>query len=161
MVFVFCIFNGSNHEESKINGIYKVNRINRGGVIATDVFAVTGGGGTLGWDQPIQVLVDAITGTFAFGVATVAMVLSLATLSFGGELGAVGRSLIFLILVISLLVNIVNTMQVLFGTGVVLSGASGVGIAALSLLSFSYITSVTLDYISSKVVLSNRVRRTQ
>jgi len=109
----------------------------------TAVFAGTGGGGgQLGLETPVQTLVDGLTGPWLFGVSTLAMVLALAQLAFGGELGAVGRSLIFLILIITLLINIVNVMQSLFGQGIVLSGANAVVVVALSLVLISYALSV-------------------
>ena len=79
--------------------------------------AAEGSGGGLPYEGWLTQLRNSITGPFAFTVALIGIVASGAVLIFGGELNAFMRTLIFIILVMSLIVGANNLMSVLFGRG--------------------------------------------
>ena len=64
---------------------------------------VTAGGGAMPWDAGLTALTLNISGPFAGFVALMAVVISGAVLIFGGELQAFGRTMFFVILVLSLI----------------------------------------------------------
>lgn len=79
--------------------------------------AAEGSGGGLPYEGWLTQLRNSITGPFAFTVALIGIVASGAVLIFGGELNAFMRTLIFIILVMSLIVGANNLMSILFGRG--------------------------------------------
>ena len=84
---------------------------------AGDVFAAGGGGGTLPWNTSITNLSGSLTGGWAVGVATVALAVAFATLSFSSDLSGVGRTLVVLTISISGLLLLTNLLTALFGGG--------------------------------------------
>ena len=79
--------------------------------------AAEGTGGGLPYEGWLGSLRDSITGPFAFTVAVVGIVVAGAVLIFGGELNGFVRTLVFIILVMSLIVGVNNLMSGLFGRG--------------------------------------------
>lgn len=79
--------------------------------------ATEGSGGGLPYEGWLTNLRNSVTGPFAFTVAVVGIVVAGAVLIFGGELNGFIRTLIFIILVMSLIVGVNNLMAGLFGRG--------------------------------------------
>lgn len=79
--------------------------------------AAEGTGGGLPYEGWLTSLRNSITGPFAFTVAVVGIVVAGAVLIFGGELNGFIRTLVFIILVMSLIVGVNNLMSGLFGRG--------------------------------------------
>ena len=79
--------------------------------------AAEGTGGGLPYEGWLGSLRDSITGPFAFTVAVIGIVVAGAVLIFGGELNGFVRTLVFIILVMSLIVGVNNLMSGLFGRG--------------------------------------------
>ena len=79
--------------------------------------AAEGDGGGLPYESWLTSLRTSITGPFAFTVAVVGIVVAGAVLIFGGELNGFVRTLVFIILVMSLIVGVNNLMSGLFGRG--------------------------------------------
>ena len=79
--------------------------------------AAEGTGGGLPYEGWLTNLRNSITGPFAFTVAVIGIVVAGAVLIFGGELNGFVRTLVFIILVMSLIVGVNNLMSGLFGRG--------------------------------------------
>ena len=79
--------------------------------------AAEGTGGGLPYEGWLTNLRNSITGPFAFTVAVIGIVVAGAALIFGGELNGFVRTLVFIILVMSLIVGVNNLMSGLFGRG--------------------------------------------
>jgi type IV secretion system protein VirB2 len=79
-------------------------------------------GGGMPFDDTLKKIRDSATGPLAAGLAIVGVIVAGGTLIFGGEIGGFFKSLMFIVLVASMLVgadNILNNLQV--------QGASGLG----------------------------------
>jgi len=124
---------------------------------STDGFAASAGGSAIGWENPLNLIVTSVTGEVAFSISVIAMVFAFGMLAFGGDLNSFGRTLIVIVLVISILVNITNAMQTLFGVGATFSGAGG---AVLLVLLFVLVPSYGLAVLQrhGSVVLGNACR---
>ena len=79
--------------------------------------AAEGTGGGLPYEGWLTNLRNSITGPFAFTVAVIGIVVAGAVLIFGGELNGFIRTLVFIILVMSLIIGANNLMSGLFGRG--------------------------------------------
>ena len=78
--------------------------------------AATGGGG-LPWEAPLTTLSNSITGPVAYGISIIGLVAAGGVLIFaGGELNHFTRTVVLIVLVISLIIAAKNTMSA-FGWG--------------------------------------------
>ena len=80
-----------------------------------DAFASTGGTGALPYEGWLDTLKQSVTGPFAFVAALIGIVASGATLMFGGDLNGFFRSMIFFVMVISLVIGANALMSSFFG----------------------------------------------
>lgn len=80
-------------------------------------FASEGGGGGLPYEGPLNKLRHSVTGPFAFVTSLIGIVIAGAALIFGGDMNGFFRTLVFLILVISVVVGASNLMTTMFGVG--------------------------------------------
>lgn len=77
-------------------------------------YALTTGGG-LPFDDWLTKLRSSMTGPFAFTVAVLGLVGAGATLIFGGEINGFLKSIIFMILVLSMLITAENLLSIVTG----------------------------------------------
>lgn len=80
-------------------------------------FASEGTGGSLPYEPWLANLRNSVTGPVAFALAMVGMVVAGGVLIFGGDLNGFFRTMIFVVLVMSLLVGAQNVLSVFFGRG--------------------------------------------
>lgn len=85
--------------------------------LAPDALASEGGGGGLPYEGPLAELRSSMTGPVAFTLSIVGIVLGFGILIFGGDMNGFFRTLVFLVLLISLLVGAQNFMATFFGRG--------------------------------------------
>jgi type IV secretion system protein VirB2 len=79
-----------------------------------------GNGGSMPFDDTLNKIRASATGPLAAGLAIVGVIVAGGTLIFGGEIGGFFKSLMFIVLVASMLVggdNILNNLQVSNATG--------------------------------------------
>ena len=76
-----------------------------------------GGGGSLPWETPLTEIKDSLTGPVATAIGMMGFVIAGATLVFGGDLSGFARTVLMLILAVS----------VLLGAGALLGRFSGSG----------------------------------
>ncbi|MBD1202666.1 MAG: TrbC/VirB2 family protein [Rhodobacteraceae bacterium] len=88
-------------------------------VIATAGPALASGGSGLPWDQPIQKLVDGVSGPVAFGFAFMGLIALGVRWIYGGDLGPAAKMLMTLVIGVSILAFAAGFLAQLFG----LSGA--------------------------------------
>lgn len=74
------------------------------------------------WEDPMDIVVDSITGPIAFGISILGVVAAGATLVWGGEMTEFTRKVIMLVLVISIIVGAVSFLSMLFGGASALVG---------------------------------------
>jgi type IV secretion system protein VirB2 len=86
-------------------------------LIANSALATSGSGGGLPYEGALDKIKASITGPFAATASMVGVVGTGATLILGGELNAFLRSLIFLVMVISLIVAANNIVSMVTGSG--------------------------------------------
>ena len=67
------------------------------------------------WEDPMDTVVDSITGPVAFGVSLLGVVAAGCALVWGGEMGEFVRKIIMLVLVIALIVAAASFLSLLFG----------------------------------------------
>lgn len=79
-----------------------------------------GGGGGLAWETPLQTIVASITGPVAMAVSLLGIVVSGATLIWGGEINEFVRRMVMLALVIAIIVAAASVLSALFGVGATL-----------------------------------------
>ncbi|WP_394230762.1 TrbC/VirB2 family protein [Shewanella colwelliana] len=72
-------------------------------------------GGGVPWEQPLQKVVDSVTGPVAAGISVLAIVAAGITLVFGGEISGFIKTLAYIALVIALIVMATNVLNSLFG----------------------------------------------
>lgn len=88
---------------------------------AKTALAVTNGGGSLPWDTPLQTVAKDLTGPFAYSIALIGLACVAGGLVYNrGEIGDFMRSLIFLVMAISLLVGGATALNALGITGAVI-----------------------------------------
>ncbi len=93
-------------------------------LLSQEVLASTGGTGALPYEGWIETLSNSVTGPFAFGASLIGLVAAGATLMFGGDLNGFFRTMLFLVLVISLVIAAKNLMTSFFGkSALILLGA--------------------------------------
>lgn len=81
--------------------------------------ALASGGSGLPWDQPIQKLVDGVSGPVAFGFAFMGLIALGVRWIYGGDLGPAAKMLMTLVIGVSILAFAAGFLAQLFG----LSGA--------------------------------------
>lgn len=79
--------------------------------------ASVGNGGGLPYESWLDSIRNSVTGPVAFTVSIIGIVIAGSVLIFGGDLNGFFRTLIFIVLVMSLLVGAQNIMSSLFGKG--------------------------------------------
>ena len=84
------------------------------GISAVANASATSGQGGLPWESPLTTIRNSITGPVAFVVSAIAIVAAGATLAWGGEISGFARTVIILVLVISLMVGGLNVLTTLF-----------------------------------------------
>ena len=92
-------------------------------LLATMLFApdlMAAGAGGMPWEAPLTIIVTSITGPVAFAISILGLVAAGVMLVFGGEISHFLKSIITLILVISLLVFATGILTSLFGIGAAL-----------------------------------------
>lgn len=78
------------------------------------------GAGGMPWEAPLVTIVTSVTGPVAFSISILGLVAAGAMLIFGGEISHFLKSMITLVLVISLLVFATGILTSLFGIGAAL-----------------------------------------
>lgn len=87
-------------------------------VLAPDAaLASEGTGGSLPYEGWLTQLRNSVTGPFAFTVSVVGIVIAGATLIFGGELSGFFKTMVYIVLVMSLIIGSQNVMSSFFGRG--------------------------------------------
>ncbi len=79
-----------------------------------------GGGGGLPYEAGLEKIKNSMTGPVASTVSLTGVVAAGATLIFGGELNAFLRTIIFLVLVVSLVVGANNIIDLATGSGAII-----------------------------------------
>ena len=85
-------------------------------LIAPDVLAAGAGGG-LPYEAGLTLLQNSLTGPVALAVSVIAVVVTGATLIFGGDISGFARSMVYIVLVGAVLVAAGNVATTLFGAG--------------------------------------------
>ncbi len=102
-------------------------------IAAEPALASNTSGGGLPFDDWLTNIRTSITGPFAFTAAIIGIVAAGAMLIFGGDMNGFMRTLIFIVLVLSLLVAAQNTLSAITGQGaelaVILTNAKIGGVA--------------------------------
>lgn len=88
-------------------------------VFVDPALASNTGSSALPMNQPLQQIRDFFTGTFAWTVSIIALVMAGAGLAFGNDLSGVARTLIFLSLVIAMIVFANNLLATMFAGAVI------------------------------------------
>lgn len=105
---------------------------------STEAQAAATGGGALPWEAGLGLIVTSMTGPVAYAVSVIGIVIAAGILIFGNDLNAFGRTLIFLVLVASVIVGAANALQTFTGVGATTSnhlmGAIGLFFALTSAL---------------------------
>lgn len=83
-------------------------------LVSDSTFAATSGGG-LPFDSWLIKIRNSVTGPFAFTAAILGLVGAGATLIFGSDMNGVLRTLLYIVLVLSLLVTAQNSLQAITG----------------------------------------------
>ncbi|NQY73829.1 MAG: TrbC/VirB2 family protein [Candidatus Margulisbacteria bacterium] len=83
--------------------------------IPKKVFASVSTG--LPWESPLQTFQASLSGPVAMSISIIAIVVSGATLIFGGEISEFARRMIIVVMVIALLVSANTILAMLFGVG--------------------------------------------
>jgi type IV secretion system protein TrbC len=86
-------------------------------VLPDSALASVGSGGGLPYEDWLTSLRNSVTGPVAFTVSIIGIVIAGSVLIFGGDLNGFFRTLVFIVLVMSLLVGAQNIMSSLFGKG--------------------------------------------
>jgi type IV secretion system protein TrbC len=87
-------------------------------------WAAAGTGGGLPYEGWMGKLADSITGPYAYAISLIAFVLAGSVLIFGGDLNGFWRSLVTIILVLSFIVGVKNTLSTFFGVGAEVAAVS-------------------------------------
>lgn len=85
-------------------------------LIAPDAMAATSGS-SMPWESPLKKLQSSITGPVAFFASIVGLAVSLMGLIWGGDLSGVMKTMMVMVLIISVLIALTNFLSVLFGVG--------------------------------------------
>lgn len=103
--------------------------------VPTYALAAEGTGGALPYENWLTNLRTSVTGPVAFALSMIGIVISGGVLIFGGDLNGFFRSLIFLVLVMTLLIGAQNMMSTFFGRGAEIASLTGSAINQLQALS--------------------------
>lgn len=82
--------------------------------------ATTTGGTGLPWEAPLQTLADSLSGPVALSISLLGIIVAGAVLIWGGEITHWVRSLVFLVMVISILAFAGPLLSSLFGVSTVI-----------------------------------------
>ena len=82
---------------------------------APDVLAAPAKGGGLPYEDWLDKLVDSATGPVAFSLALIGLVIAGGTLIFGGDLNAFFKSMVFMVLVMSIIIAAPNVLTFFSG----------------------------------------------
>ncbi len=82
--------------------------------------ATTTGGAGLPWEAPLQTLADSLSGPVALSISLLGIIVAGAVLIWGGEITHWVRSLVFLVMVISILAFAGPLLSSLFGVSAVI-----------------------------------------
>jgi len=94
-------------------------------VFANDVFAsnaTPGVGVGLPWEGPLDKIGNSISGPYAFVASLIGLIAAGSMLIWGGEIGAFLKTLVYLVLVISIIVFARNLLTGVLFTGAVVPG---------------------------------------
>ena len=80
-----------------------------------------GSGGSLPWETPLNDIKDSLTGPVATAIGMMGFVIAGATLVFGGDLSQFARSIMLLILAVSVLLGAGNLLSRFSGSGALIS----------------------------------------
>ena len=86
-------------------------------LLPTDVLASAGTGGDLPYEGFLEGLRNSMTGPVAYTISLVAIVTSIATLMFGGDIQGFARTLLQLVLLIGIIIGANAMMSGFFGKG--------------------------------------------
>lgn len=84
--------------------------------------AAGAGGGGMPWESPLQKLIDSLTGPVAIGVSILCILAAGLVLAFGGEITGFVRTLIVVVLVISVIVFAAGLLTQLTGKSALIPG---------------------------------------
>ncbi|TWA81529.1 type IV secretion system protein VirB2 [Azospirillum brasilense] len=94
-------------------------------VLPDAALASVGTGGSLPYETWLESLRNSVTGPVAFTVSIIGIIIAGSVLIFGGDLNGFFRTLVFIILVMSLLVGAQNFMTTVFGKGAEVAAVGG------------------------------------
>ncbi len=86
-------------------------------LLPTDVLASAGTGGDLPYEGFLEGLRNSMTGPVAYTISLVAIVTSISTLMFGGDIQGFARTLLQLVLLIGIIIGANAMMSGFFGKG--------------------------------------------
>jgi type IV secretion system protein VirB2 len=86
-------------------------------LISFSTFASSGTGGGLPYESALTKLRNSVTGPVAFAISVIGIVVGASMLIWGSELNAFFKSMIMIVLVVSIIVGSNNLLSNLFGTG--------------------------------------------
>jgi len=81
------------------------------------LYASVGTAGGLPYEDWMTKLRNSVTGPVAFGLSTIGIVVAGATLIFGGDISGFFKTMVFLLLVMSLIIGAQNIVSTFFGRG--------------------------------------------
>ena len=79
--------------------------------------AGAGGGAALPWEEGLAAIAGSMTGPVAYAVSVIGIVIAAGILIFGNDLNSFGRTVVFLVLVASVIVGAANALQAFTGVG--------------------------------------------
>lgn len=86
-------------------------------VVSQSSMAASTGGSNLPFASFFDNILDSITGPFAYGVSLIGIIASGSALIFGGDMNGFMRTLVFLVMVLSIVVAAKNTLAAITGKG--------------------------------------------
>lgn len=95
-------------------------------LIPEHAFASVGAGGDMPYEDGLGKIRASVTGPVAYTLSIVGIVVAGITLIFGGDMSGFFRTLVFLVLLISLLIGAQNFMSTTMGRGAELASANAV-----------------------------------
>lgn len=95
--------------------------------LSSDVWAATGGGGSLPYETWLETLRNSVTGPVAFAISIIGIVVAGSVLIFGGDMNGFFRSMVFLVLVMALIIGANNMMTTFFGRSALVAALTTLG----------------------------------
>lgn len=86
--------------------------------------AAAGAGGGMPWEEPLDQLRASVTGPVAFVVSLIGIVVAGAILIFGSDLNAFFRTMVLIVMIISILIAAQNWLAGTFGRGASIATAA-------------------------------------